>query len=225
MQRFCHIHLGFPSTFSALQLSHHPLPDLSVNHAPNTKRRHNPTYPRECALAPVHHHLADPALRSPHARLRPVIQIQTQQMQRRAHELDRRGCHKLRHARAAHVLGHLLAHLLLQLGRKQGRQVERSEDGEAVAYGEKGEGGKRNGAFGPRRAEELGEFVVFVEAQGEVGGRGEGEFLGAGGGRGEGGMCARGGDGVDCVGREVGAEIESLTTRVSLCLLALAFRK
>ena len=146
-------------------------------------------------------------------------------MQRRAHELNRRGRHKLRHARAAHILDHLLAHLLLQLGRKQGRQVERGEDGEAVAHSEEGEGGERDGAFGPRRAEELGEFVVFVEAQGEVGGRGEGEFLGAGGGRGEGGMCARGGDGVDCVGREVGAEVESLATCVSLCLLALAFRK
>ena len=158
----------FPSTTSPapllLQLPHHPLPDLSVNHTPNTKRRHDPAYPRERALAPVHHHLTNPALRTPYPRLRPIVQIQAQQMQRCAHELDRRGGHKLRHARAAHVLGHLLAHLLLQLGRKQGRQVERGEDGEAVAHSEEGEGGERDGAFGPGRAEELGEFVVFVEA-------------------------------------------------------------
>jgi hypothetical protein len=35
-------------------------------------------------------------------------------------------------------------------------------------------------------------------------------------------MCARGGDGVDCVGGEVGAEVESLGSRISLCLLCLA---
>lgn len=56
----------------------------------------------------------------------------------------------------------------------------------------------------------MGEFVVFVETEGEVGGAGCEEFGGAGGGGGGWGGVERGGYGVDGVGGEVGSEIQGL---------------
>lgn len=95
-------------------------------------------------------------------------------------------------------------------GCEQRGQVEGGEDGHAVADCEEGECGEGDGAGGPCGAEELGEFVVFVEAEGEVGGAGCEEFGGAGGGGGGWGRVERGGCRVDGVGGEVGSEVEGL---------------
>lgn len=66
-------------------------------------------------------------------------------MQRRTNQLHGRGGNKLRHTRGTHVRAHALAHVCFEAGRQQRRQVEGGEDGEAVAHGEEGEGGKGHG--------------------------------------------------------------------------------
>jgi hypothetical protein len=131
-------------------------------------------------------------------------------MQRGRHELDRRGRNKLRRARRTDVFLQPGAHVLFERRREQRGEIKRCEDGEAVAHGEEGECGDWDGAGGRRGAEELGEFVVFVQAEREVGGRGGEKFGRAGCGGGRGGGVQRRGGCVDAVGREVGAEVETL---------------
>jgi hypothetical protein len=104
-------------------------------------------------------------------------------MQRCRHQLHRRGCDKLRRTRTAHVTLYALAHVLFETRREQRREIEGREYGHAVADSEEGKCGEWDGARGPSGAEELGEFVVFVEAEGEIGSRGC-EELGRPGGRG-----------------------------------------
>jgi hypothetical protein len=132
-------------------------------------------------------------------------------MQRCAHQLHRGRRNKLRHTCTAHVLLHLVTHVGVELWCEQGWEVERREDCETVADGEEGECREGDGAFRARGgAEELGELVVFVEAEGEVGGGCGEEFGRAGGGTGGCGGSDGAGGGVDCVGGEVGAKVERL---------------
>lgn len=97
-------------------------------------------------------------------------------MQRRTHELDGGGGKKLGDALCVEVFFQGQRHGGVQGGGEEGRQVEGGEDGEAVAEGEEEEGGRGYGAGGC--AEELGQLLVFVEAEGEVCGRGGEEFRG-----------------------------------------------
>jgi hypothetical protein len=100
--------------------------------------------------------------------------------------------------------------VLFEARREDGGQVERCEYRQTVADCEEGEGGERDGARRPCGAEELGEFVVFIEAECEVGSRGC-EELGCSCGCGGRGFCVYGrGDGIDCVRCKVGAEVETL---------------
>lgn len=103
--------------------------------------------------------------------------------------------------------------------REERREIEGREDSQAVADGEEGEGGEWDGARRTGGAEELGEFVVFVEAERKVGGAGCDKFGGAGCGGGGGCAVDGGGRGVDCVGGEVGAEVEALEGSVSIIKL------
>jgi hypothetical protein len=101
-----------------LQPPHHPPPNLGINHAPDPERRNNPTHPSSRTLRPIAHHAADTPIRPAHARLRPIIQIQTEQMQRGRHELDRSRRDKLRRARRTDVFLQPGAHVLFERRRE-----------------------------------------------------------------------------------------------------------
>lgn len=129
-------------------------------------------------------------------------------MQRRAEELHPRRDEKLRHAGAGHVPLDLLAHG--QERRQHGGQIERRGDGEGVSEGEEGVAGRGDCARGPEapRPEQPRELAVLVEAEGHVH-AGGGEELGQARGGARGGFVLDGGgESVDGVGREVGAEVE-----------------
>ena len=101
-------------------------------------------------------------------------------MQRRANQLDGCGRDELRDAGGPDVALEARGELYVEGGGEQRGKVEGGEDGEAVADGEEGVGGEGDGARGGGgRGEELGEAGVFVEAEGEVGGRGGEELWGA----------------------------------------------
>ena len=154
----------------SLHPPHQPPPNLRINHPTHPKSRHNPTYPRRRTLRPIPQDLRAPTIHAPHTRPRPIIQIQPQQMQRRRHQLHSRRGNELRCTSTAHIPPYALTHMCFEARREERREVEGREDGEAVADCEKCESGQGNGAYGARGAEELCEFVVFVETQGEVGG-------------------------------------------------------
>jgi hypothetical protein len=197
---------GIPASPSGLEPPHKPAPNLHVDDTAHSERRHNPTNSRNRTHPPIPQDLRSPL---PHLRIWPIVQIQPEQMQRRTRQLHRRRRHKLCNARTAHVAAHRIAHVCFKAGRKHRRQVEGCEYCHAVADREERECRQRHGTCG-RRAEELCEFVIFVEAQREVRCRGCKEL----GRAGRGGRCGCGmdgrRDGIDGVGGEVGAKVEAL---------------
>jgi hypothetical protein len=115
------------------QLSHEILAHLRIHNSTNTKRRNNPTNPRHSTHPPIPHHLARSPIHPAHSSPGPIIQIQPQQMQRRAHELNRCRRDKLRHRQRGHVFLRLGRHALREVWSDQGGEVEGSEDSETVA--------------------------------------------------------------------------------------------
>lgn len=138
---------------------------------------------------------------------RAVVEVEAEEVEGGAEELDGGGGEELGDALGVQGLGAGGQERRGQVRRQQRRQVERGEDGEAVAQREHRVGCRRQR---PRRrvAEEPREVRVFPEAQREVCGRGCGEFCGAVGRACEWGVADGGGGGVDGVGGEVCSRVE-----------------
>jgi hypothetical protein len=196
------------STTLSCQLRHQTPPHARVDDAANPERRYDPAHPRKRTDGPIPPH-DGPPVRPRDGATAPVVEIQPQQVQRRAQDLDRGRGQELRHRLPAHGPLHLARQLLAQHGAQQGRHVERGEDGQAVARREEGvrrarDGGGRRTA----RAEEAREALVLVDAQGHVGGTAEGELRGARGHGLGGSVVQRRGGRVDRVGGHVGAAVK-----------------
>ena len=124
-----------------------------------------------------------------------------------AEELDGGGGGELGDALGLQGLQRGRQRVLGDVRRHQRRQVERREDGEAVAQREQRVGCGRERPR-RRRAEQPREVRVFPQAQRQVCGRGGGEFGRAVGGACEGGVADGGGHGVDGVGCEICACVD-----------------
>ena len=126
-------------------------------------------------------------------------------MERRTDQLDSGGGQELRGRSPTDVLLRGVGDG--QVGRDERGEVERREDGQAVADGEEAVGDGGHGAGGDS-AEHFGELAVLVQTQAEVGGAGGGEF-GRAAGHGRSGFAGEGGlEGVEGVGHEVGAAVD-----------------
>ena len=141
---------------STLKALHQPRPHLSVYHTAHAIRRYDSSHPRQAGPEPVPlDNLpaippADAALFTDHVwrkrcrhgpTARPIVEIKTEQMQRRTQELHGGGGGELRRAEAA-----------ADPGRKERRGVEGGEDGERVTACKKCEAGARDDRRGPRRS-------------------------------------------------------------------------
>ena len=194
---------------------HQALPHLHVDDTAHTESRHDPAYPGRRADGPVLAHGRPPVPPVGHVSSlpvsadRPVIDVQTEQVNGRAEDLheSRRG--ELRQRLARGVSLDLVAQPLRQHGTEQWRDVEGRKDGHAVAQRKEGERGRRDGAEGGAGGpEQLHKDLVLVDAEADVGGRGGGEL---GGARGDvGGRQVPDGRGrrVERVGRQIGAAVE-----------------
>ena len=116
-----------------LQTPKHPLPHIRINHSTDPKRRHNPTNPKRKTRRPILQHLRRAARYTD----RPltflmwsVIQVQSQQMQRRTNHLHRRRRQKLRRTNPAKTPLHALTHR--QPWRHHRREVETRKDRQHV---------------------------------------------------------------------------------------------
>jgi hypothetical protein len=97
-----------------LDCTHQPLPNLHVHDASYAKCRHDSTDSRGRTLGPIPQHFRAPLTTTCAG---PIVQIQSEQMQRRTHQLYRRGCNKLRRARAADISADTLAHVRFETRR------------------------------------------------------------------------------------------------------------
>lgn len=132
-------------------------------------------------------------------------------MQRRAQQLYTRRGQKLRDADPADRPFHLLRYRKQR--RNERREVERRKNRQGVPHREERVARLRDRPrHGPRgagrRAEHAGELAVLVEAEGDVDARRGEEFRRARRGGFGGGVRDGAADGVDAVGRGVGAEVE-----------------
>jgi hypothetical protein len=127
---------------SRLQPAHQPLPNLEIDDSTHAKCRHNAPDACQRALRPVPYDPARATVGPAQRGAGPVVQIEAQQVQRRAHELDRCGRDKLRNAGCGDVLADLVAHVCVEARCKERREVEAGEDCQAVAHGEESECGQ-----------------------------------------------------------------------------------
>lgn len=150
---------------------------LRVNDTAYAKRRYDATHARGGADKPVRPHDL-PALTP--AAIGTVIHVQTEQMYRRREELDRGRGYELRRRQARYVAPHLVRKPVVHPRRQQRRQVERSENSQAVAHSKENIARQRDGSGNSAgRPEEPDKDLVLVDAQSDVcGGRG-GELAGA----------------------------------------------
>lgn len=130
-------------------------------------------------------------------------------MYRRRKELDRGRGDKLRSRQARNIASHLVRQTSIHPRRQKRRQIERSENSQAIAHSKKNIARQRNRSrYRTRRPEEFYKDLVLVHAQPDIrGGRG-GELAGAGGDGGSGAVGDCGGCGVEGVGGHVGAAVE-----------------
>lgn len=199
---------------SSLQLRHKALPDFVVDDAADAKRRDDAADARRARRQPpcANHAPAVPPrhrpLRASFPSRRAIVQIQTEQMQRRRKQLHRRGRQELRGREARNP--HALRCIRIQVRRQPCRYIKRCKDRQAVPQRENRKHRRRHGSRRrrTRRAEELDERLVLVHAERDVGEGGRGELGGTcgGGARGEG--RGRGRGGVERVGGEIGAAVE-----------------
>lgn len=186
------------------------MPDFGVHDAADAKGRHNAADPRGDADGPFRAHQLPP-IRPRHRRhpVGAVVEIEAQQVQRRRGELHGGGRHELRARHAGDLPAQLLAHVAVEVWRQQGGHVEGGEDGHAVARGEEGVAGHGDGSGDDAgRAEHADKDLVLVDAHADVGGGRCEEF-----GRSRSDVRGRPvadsrGDGVDGVGREIGAAVK-----------------
>lgn len=190
------------------ELLHETSSYLHIYRTAQSERRDDPTYSRRRTYSPILAHLRPPVAPRDPAGRRPVVYIETEQVDGGREQLDGGGRGELRDRGAADLLLQLGAHARGEHGAEQRGDVEGGEDGEAVAQREQEVAGQRDGARGPAGAEHLDEDLVLVDAEADVGGGGGGELGGAGGDAGR-GLAAEGrGRRVERVGREVGAAVQ-----------------
>lgn len=130
-------------------------------------------------------------------------------MYRRGEELDRSRGDELRRGQARDMPAQRVGQTGIDPRRQQGREVERGEDGQAVAQREEHVAGQRDGTrHGAGRAKHADKDLVLVDAEPDVcGGRG-GEFGGPRGDAGGGPVGDGGGECVEGVCGHVGAGVE-----------------
>jgi hypothetical protein len=109
------LYIAISSTCASIHPPHQTPSNLHVHHSTDAKRGHNPAYARDCALRPIPQYLCGPL---PSAGVGSVVQIQAQQMKRRADQLYRCGCDELRRRRAAHILSDAVAHVCFEARRE-----------------------------------------------------------------------------------------------------------
>ena len=114
-----------------------PPPETSINHSTQPISRYYPPHPRQCCSAPIPPYPQPPippthllGLSQPPNRS--IIQIQPQQMQRRAEQLHSGRCHELRYILASNHRP------------KQRWNVEGCENTNRVAESEESQDGSRN---------------------------------------------------------------------------------
>lgn len=153
-----------PSRITSNQTLHEVPSNLRIHNPSHPKRRNNPTHPRYRTNRPITPH-DRPPLRPTHIIPIPIIQIQSQQMQRRAKDLYARWRQELRCRCTTDRFLPFCTHFGRERRTKNRRQVERREYSQAVADCEEGVRRERDGAGGNAwRPEKADEGLVFEDA-------------------------------------------------------------